>query len=152
MVRLSALRSGRLYPPGNIPGTHFCGRLSQPQGHIVTGRIMSTKNSDTIGNWTRDLLVCSAVPQPTAPPHAPCVITKWIQIFKNEWHNNVLPKPPIWKREDLRGPNCDWVISTAPRFLSLCRGVRMCCFLRRFPIGLWLTLLISSPNSVSSRL
>ena len=24
MVRLSALSTGRLYPPGNIPGTHFC--------------------------------------------------------------------------------------------------------------------------------
>ena len=24
MVRFSALRSGRLYPPGNIPGTHLC--------------------------------------------------------------------------------------------------------------------------------
>jgi hypothetical protein len=24
MVRLSALRTGRLYPPGNILGTHFC--------------------------------------------------------------------------------------------------------------------------------
>jgi hypothetical protein len=23
-VRLSAVRTGRLYPPGNIPGTHFC--------------------------------------------------------------------------------------------------------------------------------
>jgi hypothetical protein len=23
-VRLSALRTGRLYPPGNIPGTYFC--------------------------------------------------------------------------------------------------------------------------------
>jgi hypothetical protein len=22
--RLSALRTGRLHPPGNIPGTHFC--------------------------------------------------------------------------------------------------------------------------------
>jgi len=30
---------------------------------------MSTKNSsDTIGNRTRDLPACSAVPQPTAPP------------------------------------------------------------------------------------
>jgi hypothetical protein len=30
---------------------------------------MSMKNfSDTIGNRTRDLPVCSAVPQPTAPP------------------------------------------------------------------------------------
>ena len=33
------------------------------------------KNSnDTIGNRTRDLLTCSAVPQPTAPPRAPTPI------------------------------------------------------------------------------
>jgi hypothetical protein len=33
--------------------------------------IMSMKNSsDTIGNRTRDLPACSAVPQPTAPPAA----------------------------------------------------------------------------------
>ena len=50
-------------PPGNTPGTHFCYRLSRPQGHSATGRIMSLKNSnDTIGNRTRDLLVCSIVP------------------------------------------------------------------------------------------
>jgi hypothetical protein len=24
LVELSALLAGRLYPPGNIPGTHFC--------------------------------------------------------------------------------------------------------------------------------
>jgi hypothetical protein len=59
-------------PLGNIPSTHFCYRLSQPEGHIAAGRIMSMKNShDTIGNRTRDLLVCSAVPQPTAPPRGP---------------------------------------------------------------------------------
>ena len=72
VVRLSALRTGRLYPPGNIPGTHFCQRLSQPRGHSAAGRIISMKNSDdTIGNRTRDLPDCSAVPQPTAPPRAP---------------------------------------------------------------------------------
>jgi hypothetical protein len=50
-------------PPGNTPGTHFSQRLSRPQGHSVTGRIMSLKNSnDTIWNRTRDLLVCSVVP------------------------------------------------------------------------------------------
>jgi hypothetical protein len=49
-------------PPGNTPGTHFCLRLSRCQGHSVTGRIMSVKNSnDTIGNRTRYLLVCSVV-------------------------------------------------------------------------------------------
>jgi hypothetical protein len=29
------------------------------------------KSDDTIGNRTRDLLACSAVPQPTAPSRAP---------------------------------------------------------------------------------
>jgi hypothetical protein len=50
-------------PPGNTPGTHFRYRLSRPQGHSGTGRIMSLKNSnDTIGNRTCDLPVCSVVP------------------------------------------------------------------------------------------
>ena len=45
---------------------------SQPQGHSAAGRIMSLKNSiDTIGNRTRELSTCSAVPQSTAPPRAP---------------------------------------------------------------------------------
>ena len=69
--KFSAIRTGRLYPPGNIPGTHFYYRLSQTQGHNAAGRFISMKNSnDTIGNRTRDLPVCSAVPQPTAPPRA----------------------------------------------------------------------------------
>ena len=47
-------------------------RLSRPQGHSAVRRIMSMKNSnDTIGNGTRDLPTCSAVPQPTAPPRTP---------------------------------------------------------------------------------
>jgi hypothetical protein len=71
---LSALRTSRLYllPLGNIPGTHFCYRLSQPQGHSAAGRIMSmTNSSDAIGNRTRDLQTCSAVPQTTTPPRTP---------------------------------------------------------------------------------
>ena len=62
----------RPLPPGNTPGTHFCYRLSWPQGHSAAGRIMSIKNSnDTIGNRTCDLPACSAVPQPTGPPRTP---------------------------------------------------------------------------------
>jgi hypothetical protein len=30
-------------PPGNIPGTHLCYRLGQPQGHSATIRIISMK-------------------------------------------------------------------------------------------------------------
>ena len=58
VVKLSALRTGRLYPPGNNRGTHFCYRLSRPQGHSAAGRIMSMKNSnDTVGNRTVGILV-----------------------------------------------------------------------------------------------
>ena len=38
-------------------------------------------SSDTIGNRTRDLPTCSAVPQPTALPRAP-IIDLYILIFK----------------------------------------------------------------------
>ena len=42
---------------------------------------MSMKNSsDTIGNRNRDLLACSAVPQPTALPRAPHYVTYVLQI------------------------------------------------------------------------
>jgi len=65
--RWSALRTGRLYPPWNIPGTHFC----QPQGLSAVGRIMSMKNStDTIGNRTSWF----DSPQSTAPPRATLII------------------------------------------------------------------------------
>ena len=55
--KVSILHTGHLYPPGYIPGTYFCYRLSQPQGHSAAGRIKSMKNrNDTIENWTRNLL------------------------------------------------------------------------------------------------
>jgi len=38
-------------------------------------------SSDTIGNRTRDLPTCSAVPQPIAPPRAPRWSVVMIQIF-----------------------------------------------------------------------
>jgi len=52
-----------LLPPENTPGTHFCQRLSRPQGHSAIGRIISMKNSnDTIWNLTNDLSICSTAP------------------------------------------------------------------------------------------
>jgi hypothetical protein len=66
-VSLSALRTGSLYPSGNISGTHFRYRLNQPQGHSVAGRIMSIKNSnDIIGNRTCDLPKCKRFCMPNA--------------------------------------------------------------------------------------
>jgi hypothetical protein len=69
---MTVVSNGRLYSPGNIPGTHFFQWLSQPQSHSAAGSIMSMKySSDTIGNRTRDLPTCNAVSQPAAPPRAP---------------------------------------------------------------------------------
>jgi hypothetical protein len=68
-VRMSALRAGRPLPRRKIPGTHFCKRLSGSQGHSAAGRIRSIEESnDLIGKRTRDLPVCSIVPQPTMLP------------------------------------------------------------------------------------
>jgi len=48
---------------------------------------MSRKNSNgTIGNRTRDLPACSAVPQPTAPPRVPSVILQPFKKSRNNWH------------------------------------------------------------------
>jgi hypothetical protein len=70
VVRLSALRTGRLYPPGKIPDTHFCSRLSRPQGHSATEMFMSMKDSsDTIGNRTRDVPVCTVASTNCATAH-----------------------------------------------------------------------------------
>jgi hypothetical protein len=70
-VRLSALPGRPPFNPRNIPGTHFCSRLSRPQGHNEAGRIRSIETANNlIGNRTRDLPACSIVPQPTTLPRA----------------------------------------------------------------------------------
>jgi hypothetical protein len=49
-------------PPGNIPDSHFCYRLSRNQSHSAVRKIMSMKNfNDNIKPAT-----CNAVPQPVA--------------------------------------------------------------------------------------
>jgi len=44
---LSALRTGHFLPPGNTTGTHFCYRLSRPQGHSAIGRLCQRKSPMT---------------------------------------------------------------------------------------------------------
>jgi hypothetical protein len=60
------------------------------------------KSTDTIGNGTRDLPVCSAVPQPTAPPRPPGI---WIKAGNlecfyhhvcNEWGNHMISTNSSW--------------------------------------------------------
>jgi hypothetical protein len=66
MGRLSNLRTDCLSPTRDIPGTHYCKRLSRPQAHIAAGRITIRKNpNDPIGNRTRDLPCCNEALQLT---------------------------------------------------------------------------------------
>ena len=58
--RLSALNTGRLYPPAGTSSTYFCWKLSQPQVNSVDGRTESMKNpNDIIGNRTHNLMACN---------------------------------------------------------------------------------------------
>jgi hypothetical protein len=95
VVRLSALRTGRLYPPRKYSWYSSLLEAESTPGHLAM------KNSnDTIGNRTRDLPACSAVPQPTAPPRAPTVwVTsqypeqnnKYVRIFRSALQRRTLP-------------------------------------------------------------
>ena len=59
-----------------IPWYSFLFEAESTRVQSATRRIMSMKNSnDIIGNRSRDIPVCSAVPQLTAPPHAPNVVS-----------------------------------------------------------------------------
>jgi hypothetical protein len=66
---LSTLRTGCLYSEVDISGTHFCERLSRPQGHSAAGKFMSIKIfGDPIRIRTLKLQACKPVAEPTASP------------------------------------------------------------------------------------
>ena len=65
--------------------------MSQLQRHRAAGRIISMKiSNDTIGNRTSDLTVCTAVPQPIAPPRTPFIIISRYRLLATVnlllWH------------------------------------------------------------------
>ena len=74
VVRLSAIRTSRLYPPGNISGNHFFYSLSRPQDYSAAGRIMSMENSD-------DAIGTGIVARCLNRPHAP-----------GSYHQDLLPQ------------------------------------------------------------
>jgi len=77
IVRLSALRTGRIYLPEDISGNH----LEATLGPQRVGMMKSMNNSNsTIRNRTRNLQICSAVPQPSTPPRSEGLISVISQL------------------------------------------------------------------------
>jgi hypothetical protein len=85
LLGVTALQTGRSrvrFPMVSLDLFHFCQRLSRPQGHSATGRSRSIEKSNyTIGNQTRDLPVCSAVPQPLRHRVPPSVDISLVQLL-----------------------------------------------------------------------
>jgi hypothetical protein len=85
--RLSAIRTGRLYPPRKYSWYSFPLEAESTPGPSCGRKDYDNeKSTNTIVNRTRDLPVCSAVPQPTAPPRPQpkCKLKDILQRFSKQ--------------------------------------------------------------------
>ena len=91
----SALRTGRIYHKVNIPGWVVLRAIARPEG-LCQWKIPMT----TIGNWTRDLPACSAVPQPTWAFMAGCRVSlAFTASYYTEGNPQKRPRTPRGRAE-----------------------------------------------------
>jgi hypothetical protein len=91
-ARLSALRAGRTLPPGfffffNIPGTHFCWRLSRPQ-QFISDTIIYLVNHLIAGMISLVQFVISLVIQLIGWLFVCCLVNYLIVLFM-QFHMSV---------------------------------------------------------------
>jgi hypothetical protein len=102
--RQSAHEGGKVVSPTHRPPLPPNHRINYSwysfllEAESIPGPQCDRKNYGIIGNRTRDLPVCSAVPQPTAPPRAPS--RNW--IFSQ-----------IYEERDPDSTHCDHVLKYA---------------------------------------